>query len=95
MKFEDLVFEPNPLCGGIGAKMKIADGYVISVIAGHSADSTPRKNLPSPEDFTQFEIAILNSNHQLVTEDFFPECNDEVLSFQSREDINFIIEALS
>ena len=94
MKFEDLVFEPNPGCGGIRARMAVGDGYVISVIAGHSADSTPRKNLPSPEDFTQFEIAILDSDDMLVTEDFFPNCSDDVLGYQSREDINRIIDAL-
>ena len=94
MTFENLVFEPNPFAGGIRAKMEVGDGYVISVIAGHSAYSTPRKNLASPNEFTEFEVAILNSDDMLITEDFFPKCDDDVLGYQSREDINRIIEAL-
>ena len=95
MTFENLVFEPNPMCGGIRARMTLDGGYVISVIAGHSAYSTPRKNLPSPNRFTEFEVAILDGQDMLVTEDFFPKCDDDVLSYQSREQINEIIQALS
>ena len=91
MNFNDLVFKDNG-SGQLQAKVEFASGNVLSVMAGSGMYSTPRENLNSPDDFSAFEIAIFNSNGGWATRDFFPNCGDDVMGWQSREEINSIIE---
>ena len=94
MNFNDLDFKIREGIGGIHAKVEFANGNVLSVMAGSGMYSTPRENLSSADEFSAFEIAIFNSNGGWATRDFFPNCGDDVMGWQSREEINSIIEMI-
>ena len=53
--FKDLEFNTNAP-GGIGAQAHFDNGFMVSVIAGEHAYSTPRKNKPTPA-----KICTINS----------------------------------
>lgn len=94
MNFNDLDFKIRDVGGGIQARVQFANGNVLSVVAGSGMYSTPRENLNSPDDFSEFEIAIFDSNGNWATQNFFPNCDDDVMGWQSREEINSIIELI-
>ena len=85
--FKDLVFKDR-VHGGIGAHHKFDNGFAISVQAGSTMYSTPRKDLSSSDDFEAFEVAVLAPNGDWATQQFFPNHNDDVLGWQDRGDIN-------
>lgn len=94
MNFNDLDFTIREGIGGIHAKMEFANGNVLSVIAGSGMYSSPRENLNSPDDFESFEIAIFAPNGDWATRSWFPDLHDDVMGWQSREEINSIIEMI-
>jgi hypothetical protein len=87
--FKDLVFKVR---GGenIHAVEKFDNGFSISVVAGEVAYSTPRKNMGSADDFSSFEVAILNDEGRF-TRKFFPDHHDDVLGWQERGQINALM----
>ena len=87
--FKDLVFKVR---GGenIHAVEKFDNGFSISVVAGEVAYSTPRKNMGSADDFSTFEVAILNDEGSF-TRKFFPDHHDDVLGWQERGQINALM----
>jgi len=89
--FKDLEFKPRPFNDGVGATMKFDNGFTISVQAGSSAYSTPRENLNSPDDFTSFEIAVLDPDDGWTTKQFIPDHDDNVLGWQDRGQINALM----
>jgi hypothetical protein len=93
MNFNDLNFKEKDT-GGIHAIMKFPNGNVLSVVAGSGMYSTPRENHNSPDDFSAFEIAIFGPDGGWATQNFFPNCGDDVMGWQSREEINSIIELI-
>ena len=91
--FEDLVFEKK--FGGVGVAHTFDNGITISVQAGSGNYSTPREDLTSSDQFSSFEVAIWDEDGDWITKEFFPDNNDDVIGWQSREDINNLIEKLS
>ena len=93
-QFKDLVFHSNP-SGGINSRKDFDNGFSISVIAGGIAYSTPREDKDSPDDFASFEVAAFAPDGEF-TREFFPEDhNGDVLGWQSRKDINELINKIS
>ena len=93
-QFKDLVFHKNRT-GGINSRTDFDNGFSISVIAGQMAYSTPREDKDSPDDFASFEVAVFAPDGEF-TREFFPEDHhDDVLGWQSRKDINSIIEKIN
>jgi len=88
--FNDLQFKPKPI-GGIGAKHKFDNGFIISVVGGSGMYSTPHKDLTSSDDFEEFEVAVFAPNGDWATKQFFPNHHDDVLGWQSRGDINSLM----
>ena len=90
--FKDLEFKPRgdgKFGYGVGAKYTFDNDVTISVQAGRFNYSTPREDLTSPNDFTSFEVAVLESpNGDLITTDFVPDAGDDVLGWQDRAQIN-------
>ena len=88
--FKDLVFSANRT-GGINSRTDFNNGFSISVIAGGMAYSTPREDNTDPDFFSEFEVAVFNSDGEFVRE-FFPEDhNDDVLGWQTRAEINTLM----
>jgi len=92
MEFKDLKFEPRGF-GGVGAKHTFDNGITISVQASKINYSTPREDLTSPDDFSSFEIGMWDVNGW-VTKELVADANDDVLGWQSREDINNLLEKI-
>jgi hypothetical protein len=88
--FNDLVFRDRGH-GGIGAHHKFDNGFAISVQAGSGMYSTPRKDLTSPDDFVNFEVAVFAPNGDWATKQFFPNHNDDVLGWRDRGEINSLM----
>jgi hypothetical protein len=95
MQFKDLVFTPRQFGGGFGSHTEI-NGFILSVQASSANYCNPRESLESVNDYASFEIAIWESSgdRSWVTRDFFLDHNDDVVGWQSREDINKLIHEL-
>jgi|TARA_B110000037_G_scaffold152399_1_gene171880 hypothetical protein len=87
--FEDLVFEKT--FGGVGATHTFDNGITISVQAGSGNYSTPRENLSSSDNFVSFEVAVWDEDGDFVTKDFVPDINDDVIGWQGRGEISFLM----
>ena len=90
--FKDLVFKKHKVCKGIQASLEIKPNVFISVVAGEGMYSTSRngvkKAVDKVEDVSSFEVAIFDQDGEFIGDDM-------VLGWQSREDINKLIEKFS
>ena len=81
--------------GGISSSLSFNNGFEISIVAGPGKYSSPKDEGDSPDDFSSFEVAIFNPQGDWATKDFFPDHNDDVIGWQSREDINNLIKKIN
>lgn len=93
MEFKDLEFKARDF-GGVGAQYTFDNGITISVQASQVNYSTPRENLGSPNDFSSFEIGMWDANGW-VTKELVADAGDDVIGWQSREDINNLIKKVN
>lgn len=94
MKFTDLKFERHGDHIGWLSQTKIGDN-VLSVFAGKMAYSRPKHDLYNPEDYTAFEVAIIeDSTSELITREIFPNELENVLAYRTPEEIDDIIKHL-
>ena len=91
IQFKDLIFKDNTYM--INAHHVFDNDWEISVSAGSGIYSTPKEDLKDPESFSSFEIAIFNQNGDFATSEVL-QIDDDVAGWQSREDINNIIEMI-
>ena len=88
--FKDIQFHPS-MGGRLKSITKFDNGFELSVIAGEFAYSTPRENNTDPDFFSEFEVAVFDSDGYF-TREFFPEDHpDDVLGWQSRGQINALM----
>lgn len=89
MTFKDLKFKKHSVVEGIQATLEIKPNVFISVVAGDGMYSNGktgnRAAVSKPEDVSSFEVGIIDEN--------LPEEEQqwEVMGWQSREDINKLI----
>ena len=88
--FKDLEFEVSRF-GGIKARTTFDNGIGLSVVAGKTAYSTPREDLPTPDLFEKFEVAVFAPNGDFTREFFPPDHDDDVLGWQERGQINALM----
>ena len=88
--FKDLEFKRNDI-GGVGASHTFENGITISVQAGSFNWSTPRENLTSPNEFTSFEVAVLDENKEFITKKFIKNNDDDVMGWMDRADISILM----
>lgn len=91
--FNDIKFTPNKDWGKWSGKLKI-DDYILSVVAGERLYSSPRTFEDSVDQYNSFEVAVLNLQTNFVTDFFVDDMKDEVLGWQSRNEINDIISRI-
>lgn len=89
--FNDIKFTPHP-AGGIKGRLDIND-VMLSVVAGEIPYSTPRESLTTPNEFSSFEVAIMNRDG-FCTKKFVPDVDDDVLGWQTRDEINKLIKTI-
>jgi len=80
---------------GVAATQKFDNGFELSIVAGPGKYSSPKDKSNSPDDFSSFEVAIFNPQGDWATKEFFPDHNDDVLGWLSREDINNLIKKIN
>ena len=93
IQFKDLKFEPRGF-GGVGATHTFDNGITISVQASKINYSTPREDLTSSDQFSSFEVAIWGENGEFITKEFVPDAGDDVLGWQSRDEINALMDKI-
>ena len=94
--FNDIQFKRHSLGLGVQGSLtlkKFKKEILLSVVAGEGLYSSPREKHFSPDDFQEFEIALFDEGG-FCTQDFIEDINDDVLGWQTREDINNLIETI-
>ncbi len=87
MSFSDLIFKKHLLGEGFQSTMELRDGKTLSVVAYEGAYCIPKKNLASPEEYSSFEVAIMD---EIV--DWDGGKGIEIRGWQSRDEISEIIK---
>ena len=90
---KDLKFTPQ-LHGGIGAQLKTKSRVTISIQAGQGIYSSPREDGLEPDSYTSFEVALLNTKGDFITDKFLNCGNDKVAGWVSRDVIDVLIYQL-
>ena len=92
-EFKDLVFEKSGH-GGLGSSTKVGD-HTLSVQCGKFVYSTPREDAPSQNMFSSFEVAVIDSDGDFVTEKFIDDSEEGgVAGWVTRDTINRVINKL-
>ena len=73
--------------GAIQGKLTLSNGIEFSVVAGPTLYSLPRDKGNSPDDFDKFEVAIFDQDGNFIGAN-----EGDVMGWQSREDINKLIQ---
>ena len=89
MSFSDLIFKKHLSGEGFQAIMELRDGKTLSVVAYEGAYCTPRKTLSTPEEYSSFEVAIMD---EII--DWEGEKGIDIRGWQSRDEITEIINQL-
>ena len=92
MEFKDLMWSNWQY--GVSSSPKFDNGFELSIVAGPCKYSSPNNVGDSPDDFSSFEVAIFNPQGDWATKEFFPDHNDDVIGWQSREDINNLMDKI-
>ncbi len=90
--FKDISWKQHSLGkGNIQGLLTLDNGIEFSVVAGEGMYSTGkggvRKAIDKVEDASSFEVAVFDQDGNFIGAD-----NDMVLGWQSREDINTLIQ---
>ena len=90
--FKDIKFKPHKVGkGAIQGLLKLHNGIEFSVVAGEGMYSTGkggvREAIDKVEDASSFEVAVFDQDGKFIGAD-----NDLVLGWQSREDIDKLIQ---
>mgnify|MGYP003631790596 FL=1 len=93
MEFKDLMW--SNWQDGVSSSPKFDNGFELSIVAGPGKYSSPKDKSNSPDDFSSFEVAIFNPQGDWATNKFFPDHGDDVIGWQSREDINNLIKKIN
>ena len=73
--------------GSIQGLLMLNNGIEFSVVAGPTMYSLPRDAGNSPDDFDKFEVAVIGPDNHFISSE-----EGDVLGWQSREDINKLIQ---
>jgi hypothetical protein len=91
--FNDIKFKNHPNGYGILGTLVVND-FTVSVIAGPGFYSFPKQDFKSPDKYEAFEVAVMDQDGKFITQDFFPDYENDVLGWLSRDDINHLISKL-
>jgi len=94
MKFSDIQFKPRNF-NEWKATVSFSDKFELSIIAGKSAYCSPKTDLSSPFDYHSYEIAIFNSDGDFCTKEFFNDALDDVIGWQTVEDIELLMKRIT
>jgi hypothetical protein len=93
-EFKDLVFEEQGH-GGLGSSTKIGE-HTLSVQCGKFVYSSPREDASVTTSFSSFEVAVIDSDGDFVTEKFIDDSEEGgVAGWVTRDTINQVINQLT
>ena len=95
MNFHNIIFKREDGLGGFRSTTHFQNGLKLSVSAGFGVYSTHREDLSSINQFLSFEIGIFDSDGEWVTKEFFPDHNDDVVGWLSRDEINDLMNRIA
>jgi len=95
MNFHNIIFKREDVFGGFRSTTHFKNGLKLSVSAGMGVYCTPREDLSSINQYLSFEIGIFDSDGEWVTQDFFPEGGDDVVGWQTRDEINDLMTRIA
>ncbi len=84
--FKDIKWQQHRIGAGVHGQLKLKNGWQISLVAGEFFYSTPKANRRNHNQYSTFEVAIINPNGNI---------DGDVIGWQSREDIDKLIKKLS
>ena len=83
--FKSIKWGKHPIIpGAVQGKLTLRNGIMFSVVAGPTLYSLPKDKGDSPDDFDKFEVAVFDKDGNWV--------DDDVIGWQSRKDINKLIQ---
>ncbi len=94
MNFCNIKFKPNGI-KGFSSRTHFDNGLSLSVVCGSFTYCNPREDLSSINQYLSFEIGVFDSDDEWVTKQFFPDHNDNVVGWQSRDDISDLMTRIS
>tara|TARA_Y100001958_G_C21247615_1_gene579164 strand:+ start:309 stop:632 length:324 start_codon:yes stop_codon:yes gene_type:complete len=83
--FNNVQFKKHPVSKGWAGIYIFEDNTRLSVVCGETMYCDPKSNLPKLEDYHAFEVAVLNDKDEFITKQYYPENNEDVVGWQSRE----------
>ncbi len=87
-KFENIKWKQHRIGkGSIQGLLMLDNGIELSVVAGPTMYSLPKDAGNSPDDFDKFEVAVFDQDGNFILSE-----EGDVLGWQSREDINKLIQ---
>ena len=94
--FKYIVWKLHPATKkGIIGELKFDSGVALSIVAGpHFYSSKIGDPAPHHSKFASFEVAVIDKNGEWATKGYFPDHNDDVVGWQSREDIDELISRI-
>ena len=95
MNFHNIIFKKHEVLGGFRSVTHFQNGLKLSVSAGEGIYCTPKENLTSINQYLSFELGIVDAESNWVTKEFFPDHDDDVVGWQSRDDINDLMERIA
>ena len=93
--FKDIIFKQHKLGkGNIQGLLKLDNGIKLSIVAGEGMYSAGKTGVRGPadnvKDVSSFEVAVFDQDGEFIQAE-----HDMVLGWQSREDIDKLIQAHS
>tara|TARA_B100000900_G_scaffold347796_1_gene313144 strand:+ start:244 stop:558 length:315 start_codon:yes stop_codon:yes gene_type:complete len=92
--FKDIKFETHPHSGGWAGNLKFHNGVRMSIVCGDFAYCTPKLTLKNVEEYSSFEVALLDSTNEFCTKKIIPEAEDDVIGWASPKNIEEIISKI-
>ena len=92
--FKDIKFFPHKMGDGYMGRLTIENGLTLSVVAGSYFYCSPKADLIAADKYESYEIGIFDENDDWTTMDVLGNIGDDVLGWQSKEEIDSIIEKM-
>ena len=97
MNFHNIIFKRRDGIGlgGFKSRTHFTNGLSLSVSAGEGIYCSPREDRSSINQYLTFEIAVFDADDNFITKTFFPDHNDDVVGWLSRDEINDLMDRIS
>lgn len=89
--FDDISFHSR-IPGIWEGAIKVGDGFKVNVSAGRGMYCSSADRAQDINDFSCFEVSIVNNEGRYVTKEFIDDGKEDILGYQTREQITKLIQ---